>query len=340
MVGAAARAGIVVNAALVLLASVVAAAPPMVFAVIGETISERAGVINLSLDGSLLLSALAAFAVASLTGSLVAGFAAGALVGAAMAAVVAVGSLTLKQSQVAVGFVLTLLARDLAYSIGGAYAHVPGPQVPHAAIPVLARLPGLGPVLFDQNLVVYASLATIGVAWAIMFRTRAGLGLRAVGERPAAAFARGINVMRVRYVCTLTGGALTGVGGAAFSLLVKPGWARPYGIEGTGWIALAIVIFGGWRPARAAAGAYAFVALQTLAPALQGAVPGLPAQLLTALPFPAMILALLLVGVGRADWVRRRLAALPVGTRSRAARLLRALDVSPPAALGSVGDRD
>jgi ABC-type uncharacterized transport system permease subunit len=247
----------------ILLASVLAASPPIVFAVLGETITEKAGVINLSLDGSLLLSAMAAFVVALETNSLLAGFAAGMIVGGFIALIIAFVSLTLYRPQVATGFVLTLVARDLAYVLGNSYAHVPGPQVPHTPIPGLERLPEIGPILFHQNPIVYLSLLTIIGAWVYLSKTQSGLKLQGLGDRPAAAFARGVNVTVMRYVYTLVGGALVGLGGASFSLLVKPGWARPYGIEGTGWIALAIVIFGGWRPIRGAVGAYFFVGLQT-----------------------------------------------------------------------------
>jgi ABC-type uncharacterized transport system permease subunit len=317
-----------------LLASIVAAAPPLIFAVLGETIGERAGVINLSLDGSLLLSAMAGFVAAAETGSVLAGFAAAALVGSAMAFIVVFASVTLRQSQVATGFVLTLLGRDLAYVLGNRWSHVPGPQVAHLPVAGLQSVPAVGPVLFDHNLVVYASLIAVAAAWGFLYRTQPGLNLRAMGEHPAAAYARGVAVTRMRYLYTMVGGALVGIGGAGFSLLVKPGWARPYGIEGTGWIALAIVIFGGWRPVRVACGAYLFVALQTLANTLQGALPGVPMQLFTTLPFPLMIFALLVVSLGQTDWANRHLARFPAGVRAPILRLLAAIEASPPAALG------
>lgn len=325
---------------LILIASVLAASPPILFAVLGETITEKAGVINLSLDGSILLTAMVAFVVALKTDSLVAGFAAGMLVGALIALIIAFASLTLHQPQVATGFVLTLLCRDLAYVLGNPYAHVPGPQVPHMPVPGLANIPVLGPTLFNQNVIVYLSLVAIFVAWAFMFKTQPGLKLQGLGERPAAAFARGVNVTLMRYVYTLVGGALVGFGGAAFSLLVKPGWARPYGIEGTGWIALSIVIFGGWQPIRAAVGAYFFVLLQTVANTLQSAMPNVPTQLFPTLPFPLMILTLVLVTIGNAEWMNRALSRLPVRVQRFLVRLLRALQTSPPAALGTIFEKE
>lgn len=324
----------------ILVASVLAASPPIIFAVLGETITEKAGVINLSLDGSILLTAMVGFVAALKTNSVIAGFAAAMLVGALIALIVAFASLTLHQPQVATGFVLTLLCRDLSYVLGNQYAHVPGPQVPHTPIPGLSSLPIVGPVLFNQDIIVYLSLVAILLAWAFMFKTQPGLKLQGLGERPAAAFARGVNVTLMRYVYTLVGGALVGLGGAAFSLLVKPGWARPYGIEGSGWIALAIVIFGGWQPIRAAIGAYFFVTLQTVANTLQSAMPNVPTQLFPTLPFPLMILTLLLVTLGNAEWMNRALSRLPEQMRRFLVRMLKTLQTSPPAALGTAFEKE
>jgi simple sugar transport system permease protein len=310
----------------ILIASILASSPPILFAVLGETITEKAGVINLSLDGSMLLTALVGFVVALHTGSVLLGFCGAMAVGALIAWMIAFVSITLHQPQVATGFVLTLLSRDLAYVLGNPYAHVPGPQVSHTPIPVLFDLPIVGPILFDQNPVVYLSLLAIFLVWVYVDKTRPGLNLQGLGERPAAAFVRGVNVTVMRYVYTLVGGALVGLGGASFSLMVKPGWARPYGIEGTGWIALAIVIFGG----------YFFVALQTAANLLQSVMPNIPMQLFSTLPFPLMILTLLLVTLGNAEWTNRVLNYLPEGMRRFLIRTLKTLQTVPPASLGTL----
>jgi ABC-type uncharacterized transport system permease subunit len=320
----------------ILIASVLAASPPILFAVLGETITEKAGVINLSLDGTILLTAMIGFIVALRTHSVVAGFIAGMIVGAAIAWLIVFVSLTLHQPQVATGFVLTLLCRDLAYVLGNPYAHVPGPQVPHTPIPGLVDLPFFGTILFDQNPVVYLSLIAIIGVWIYLFKTQPGLRLQGLGERPAAAFVRGVHVTRMRYVYALIGGGLVGLGGASFSLMVKPGWARPYGIEGTGWIALAIVIFGGWKPIRTAIGAYFFVSLQTAVNLLQSAMPDIPTQLFPALPFPLMILTLLLVTIGNAEWMNRLLSLFPENIQRFLVRTLKTLQTSPPAALGAL----
>jgi simple sugar transport system permease protein len=173
------------------------------------------------------------------------------------------------------------------------------------------------------------------LAWLWVFKTRPGLLLQGVGERPAAAFVRGANVNRLRYIYTLVGGALIGLAGPAYSLSVKAGWKGTIsGLDGIGWIALAITIFGGWNPLRAAFGAYLFAFLQWLGLVLQPSLPGIPSQVLQVAPFPLMILTLLLVNIGNTEWVNRALAALPESTRRFATRVLRSLRASPPAALG------
>jgi simple sugar transport system permease protein len=281
------------------LVSIVAAATPLVFAAVGETITERSGVVNLGLEGSLMLSAMTGFAVAVVTESTILGFVAAALVSMALAGVVAFAAIRLGVGQIAVGFVLTLLAIDLSDYLGAPYVGMQGPGVPQLSIPVLSEIPLIGPVLFSQNIVVYASYLVLIGASLFLYRTRSGLALRGVGERPEAAFARGVPVTRTRVLATLAGGALVGVAGAAFSLDVKLGWRE--GLTANfGWIALAIVIFGGWNPVRAAFGAYLFGVLQVVALRLQPVLPGL-SQVLPLLPFPLMILTLVLVN---RPWLR------------------------------------
>jgi simple sugar transport system permease protein len=277
------------------IASIVAAAAPLVYAALGETVAERAGVVNLSLEGSMMLSALAGFAAAAATGSVLVGFLAATAVSAAIAAVIAVASIELRLNQIAVGFVLALLAIDLSGFLGDSYVGRRAAGVPHWAIPGLSEIPFLGPVLFDHNLSVYGSYVVIAAAYLFVFRTRQGLVLQGIGEHPEAAFARGVHVNRLRYAYTILGGALAGVAGAAFSLDVKLGWRE--GLTANfGWIALAIVIFGGWHPLRVAFGAYLFGALQVAALKLQPVLPGV-SQILPLLPFVLMILSLALVSL-------------------------------------------
>jgi simple sugar transport system permease protein len=323
------------NIILISLAGVLTAAAPVIFAVIGETLSERAGVINLSMNGSILLSAMGGFAVALVTDNLLLGFLAGMLIGALVAAVLAFASITLKQSQVAVGFVLALLCRDLSYFLGNPIMGQSGPRLSSAPLPVLSDIPVLGALFFKQDVMTYLSFLLIAAAWIFIFRTRPGLMLQGIGERPAAAFVRGAHVNRLRYFYTILGGALIGLAGPIYSLSVKAGWKGTIsGLDGIGWIALSITIFGGWNPIRAAFGAYLFALLQWLGLALQPVLPGIPAQVLQVAPFPLMILTLLFVNIGNAEWVERTLASLPEPTRRLVARILRGLRATPPAALG------
>jgi len=320
---------------LISLAGVLTAAAPVLIAVIGETISERAGVINLSMNGTILLTAMGGFAVALATGNIALGFLAGMAIGALVAAVVAFASITLKQSQVAVGFILALLCRDLSYFLGNPIMGASGPRLSSTPIPFLSGIPILGPLFFKQDVMTYLSFILIAAVWIFIFRTRPGLMLQGIGERPAAAFVRGANVNALRYFYTILGGAIIGLAGPIYSLSVKAGWKGTIsGLDGIGWIALSITIFGGWDPIRAAFGAYLFALLQWLGLVLQPILPGVPSQVLQVAPFPLMILTLLFVNIGNAEWVERTLAGLPEPTRRIIAKILRALRANPPAALG------
>ena len=313
------------------LSSVVRTGTPLVLAAIGETFTERAGVVNLSLDGSLLLSAFAGFAIAFNTKSVLLGSIAAILVGALIALIVAVSSFELKQSQVAVGFILTLLCRDLAIFLGTSYRGKPGLPTPHLEIPLLNQIPVVGPVLFQQDVFTYLSFITIIAAWFWIFRTRQGLMLRSVGERPATTFARGGNVNRIRYLYTALGGALVGLAGASYTLNIAPGWIES-AISGNGWIALAIVIFGGWFPVRVAFGVYLVAGLRTLAAGLQAS--GVPIALLNAIPWLLMIGTLLAVS---GPFLEPLLKVLPPRLHPMVRALLRA---RPPAALGTVFEQE
>ena len=329
------------NTILIGLAGILASAAPILFAVIGETITERAGVINLSANGTILLAAMGGFAIAVKTDSLILGFLAGMVVGGLVALIVAFCSITLHQSQVAVGFVLALLCRDLSYFLGNPYMGLAGPRLSALPIPWLEKTPYLGTLFFQQDWMTYLSILLIFAAYIYIFRTRPGLMLRGIGERPSAAFARGANVNRMRYVYTVIGGMLVGLAGPVYSLSVKAGWKGTIsGLDGIGWIALAITIFGGWNPLRAAFGAYLFAFLQWLGLVLQPRLPNIPSQVLQVAPFPLMILTLLFVNIGNADWVARMLAGLNEPTRRMVTRILRSLRASAPASLGVPFEQD
>jgi general nucleoside transport system permease protein len=317
------------------LAGVLVTAAPVVFAVIGETFAERSGIINLALNGMVVLSAMVGFAVAVKTNSLILGYLAGMLVGAFVAWIVAFSSITLHQSQVAVGYVLTMTTLSLAYFLGKQYTSIQGPALPALVIPGLSQMPVIGPLLFQSDLMTYLSYVAIFGAWMFIFKTHPGLILQGIGERPAAAFVRGANVNRLRYLYTVLGGAFVGLAGPIYSLGVKAGWKGTIsGLDGIGWIALSITIFGGWNPAKAALGAYLFAFLQWLSLVIQPVLPSIPSQVLQVAPFPIMILTLLLVNIGDAEWVDRTLAGLPEQTRKRLAKIIRAMHTSPPASLG------
>ena len=329
------------NVILLGLAGVLASAAPILFAVIGETITERAGVINLSVNGTILLAAMGGFATAVNTGSLILGFLVGMVIGGLVALVVAFSSITLRQSQVAVGFVLALLCRDLSYFLGNPYMGMAGPRLSSFPIPGLAEIPIIGTLFFRQDWMTYLSYVLIVAAYIFIFNTKPGLMLRGIGERPSAAFARGANVNRMRYFYTIVGGMLIGLAGPVYSLSVKAGWKGTIsGLDGIGWIALSITIFGGWNPLRAAFGAYLFALLQWLGLVLQPQLPGIPSQVLQVAPFPLMILTLLFVNIGNAEWVDRVLAGLSEPTRQVIVRVLRALHASPPASLGVPFEQD
>jgi len=290
----------------ILLGGVVAGAAPILLATLGETITEKAGIINLSLDGTIMLSAMTAFVVAYNTESLIAGFVSAAVVGALVAAIVGIFSIYLEQSQVAVGFVLTLMARDFAYFLGNPYTRIPGPSVGPRPIPLLKDIPFLGDVFFNHSFPVYLSLLMIGLIWWYMYPTPQGLRLRSVGENPGACFARGINPRSLQMIYVLCGGFFVGLAGATFSLCTKPGWGRPQGAEGTGWIALALVIFGGWHPIRAAIGAYLFAFLQVMGIYFQEWFPSVPAQVFQVAPFPLMIFTLVFINFAQKESVIKR----------------------------------
>jgi simple sugar transport system permease protein len=311
------------------LASIILQGTPLMIAVCGETITERAGVVNLSLDGTMLLSAMTGFVAALVTDSVWLGFLAAAGVGGLFSSIVAFGAIRLRKDQFAIGFVLTLLGDELSAFLGQNYTRIPGPSVSHMGIPILKDIPVLGPLFFDHDPLVYFAFVLVGVTWWWIFRTQPGLRLRSAGERPEAGFARGVDINQLRYLYTLFGGALVGIAGAAYSLNIKLGWSEGH-TRGLGWIALAIVIFGGWSPLRGALGAILFGASKALAAALQRRFPEVSVVAFNATPWVLMIGVLLLVG---SDITDRLIAFAPRRLRRRLRQVIR---VNSPKALGTV----
>ncbi len=276
-----------------LIASVLAASAPLIIIALGETLAEKSGVINLSLDGVVLFSAMAAFVVAKETDSLLLGFLAGGCAGMLTGIVVGYFSIYLHLSQVAVGFALSLLCRDLAYFLGNPYSRIQGPAMLTSKLPFFDALPSSLQIILTQPLTVWFALLLVALLYFFFSFSKAGLCLRSVGENPAASFARGLNPAKIQMMAVLTGAFLVGIGGAAYSLSLKPGWGRPQGAEGIGWIGLALVIFGGWNPIRVALGAVFFAFLQVSGIGLQDLFPGVPSQVFQTAPFPLMIFTLI-----------------------------------------------
>lgn len=279
---------------IVIAASTVTAATPLVYAALGELVAERAGVLNLGVEGMMLAGAMIGFAVAVSSGSLLLAYLAAAAAGAALALLFGVLTLSLQAHQVATGLAVTLFGWGLTGFAGRPYVGLAltPPRAPH--IRWLSDLPIAGPLLFHYDLLVYGSIALCAtIAW-MLTRTRMGLRLRAIGEAPDVAHALGEPVMRIRYLAVLFGGACSGIAGAYLSTAVTPMWVE--GISaGRGWIALALVVFGTWKPWRVLAGAYLFGIVTVLQLYAQGFGIHVPSEFLSMLPYLATILVLVVI---------------------------------------------
>ncbi|MEL6062043.1 MULTISPECIES: ABC transporter permease [unclassified Methylobacterium] len=280
------------------LVTVLTAATPLIIAALGELVVERAGVLNLGVEGMMVCGAALGFAAAVETNSTLLGALAGAGAGMGLAAVFGLLTVGLAANQVASGLALTILGLGLSGLVGAGYVGQKREPAPHLYVPGLSDLPGIGRLFFGQDAFVYAGLGlAAGIAW-FLWRTRAGLILRAVGDDHAATHALGLPVRGVRFFAVLFGGACAGLAGSYLSLAYTPFWA-PAMTAGRGWIALALVVFASWRPGRVVAGATLFGGATVLQLHAQAASIGLPGQLLSALPYVATILALVLLSLGR-----------------------------------------
>jgi len=274
--------------------SVIAASTPLLLAAAGELMVERSGVLNLGVEGMMILGAACGFAAAWFTGSTLVGALAGTLAGATLALVFALLTLGLAVNQVATGLALTILGVGLSGLIGAGFVGQRIEQAPALYLPVLTELPGVGRILFGQDAFVYSSVALLIGIRRFLYRSRAGLALRAIGDNPTSAHALGYPVLRVRLLATLFGGACAGLGGAYLSLAYTPFFV-PGMTAGRGWIALALVVFASWRPLRLVAGAYLFGAVSILQLHAQGHGLGIPSQLMSSLPYLATVLVLVLI---------------------------------------------
>lgn len=269
---------------------------PLAIAALGELVVERAGVLNLGAEGTMAMGAVAAFAVTLHTGSATLGVLAGMAAGIAMSLIFAVLTLTLAANQVASGLALTIFGLGLSAFIGKPYESHSLPEIAPLAIAWLSDLPFLGPVLFGQNALVYFSWLLFAATLWFLRRSRGGLVLRAIGESPSSAHSIGHPVLRIRYLATLYGGAVTGIAGAYLSVFYTPLWVEGM-VAGRGWIALALVVFATWRPLRVLGGAYLFGGVMIMQLFVQGsgAQISIPSQFLSSLPYWATIVVLVLI---------------------------------------------
>ncbi|GAA4225440.1 simple sugar transport system permease protein [Sagittula marina] len=279
---------------ILLVASIMVSATPILFAALGELVVEKSGVLNLGVEGMMITGAVVGFAIAVNTGSPLVGFVAAAVAGAALS--LAFGLLTqfLLSNQVATGLGLTLVGLGLSSLIGKPYEGIKSPTLPKLNLGPLSDLPIVGRMLFSHDIMVYVSLALVVATWAFLKFTRAGLILRAVGESHDSAHALGYKVVRIRLLAILFGGACAGLGGAYLSLVRVPQWTEGM-TAGAGWIALALVVFASWRAGRVLIGAYLFGGVTVLQLNLQAAGADVPVALLSASPYLVTILVLVVI---------------------------------------------
>jgi len=281
-----------------ILLTVITAATPLLIAALGELIVEKSGVLNLGVEGMMAVGAATGFAVATLSDSSALGVVAGIAAGMALSAIFALVTLGFAANQVAAGLALTILGLGLAGLIGAKFVGTSRTAIPSLNLPGLTDLPVIGKIVFGLNPFAYVSIAlAVGVAW-FLRRTRAGLVLRSIGENHGSAHALGLKVLRVRWLAILFGGACAGLAGAYLSLVYTPFWS-PGMTAGRGWIALALVVFASWRPVRVFLGAYLFGGATILQMHAQAASLGLPSQALSAFPYIATIVALVLISMRR-----------------------------------------
>ncbi|MDY7576899.1 ABC transporter permease [Herbaspirillum sp. RTI4] len=282
------------SALLPVIASTVVAATPLIYAALGETVVEKAGVLNLGIEGMMLIGAVAGFAAALASDNAAVGFVAAAFAGMAMSLIFGVLVLTLQANQVASGLALTLFGIGLSAFVGHDLAGTPLSGLKGIHLPVLSDIPVLGPLLFRYDIMVYLSLAAfVGIHY-FLNRSHAGLKLRAVGESPAVAHAIGHPPIVIRYLAVMFGGAMAGVAGAYLSIVQTPMWVEGM-TAGKGWIALALVVFGTWKPLRVVMGAYLFGGVTVLQLYAQGFGLAVPTELLSMLPYVATIVVLVII---------------------------------------------
>lgn len=279
--------------------TIITASTPLLLAAIGELVVERSGVLNLGVEGMMAVGAVSGFGAALLTGSPVIGALAAVAAGAVLSLLFGFLTLTMVSNQVATGLALTLLGLGLAGLMGESFVGQPGVQMEKIVIPGLTAIPFIGPILFGQDPLVYVSLLIVAATSYVLFRTKAGLIIRAVGDSHQSAHALGYSVIGVRYLCVMFGGACAGLAGGYLSVVYTPQWVENM-TAGRGWIALALVVFASWLPWRIVLGAYLFGTITVMGFSLQGYGVGIPSQFLSSLPYIVTILVLVMISGNRA----------------------------------------
>lgn len=284
-----------------ILSIAIVAGVSLVYATIGEIFTERAGILNLGVEGMMIMGAVTAFAAAVHSGSAWVGVLVALLVGGGMALIHAFLTISLRADQVVSGLALTLFGTGLASFVGqrlgpggSPLVGLTGPRFRSVSVPVLSDIPVIGPIFFNQDLLVYAMFLFVPLSWYFLYKTRPGLHLRAIGESPQTADALGVNVFKLRYYYTIFGGMMAGLGGAHLSLAYTPGWTEHL-TGGRGWIAIALVIFATWDPARAVVGALLFGGVNAIQFRLQATGTTIPSSLLNMLPYILTVVVLIAI---------------------------------------------
>lgn len=277
-----------------ILLATLGAGTPLVYASLGELVAEKSGVLNLGVEGMMIVGAVCGFAAAADSGNLWLGVGAAIFAGAAMALLFGLLTLTFQANQVAAGLALTIFGIGLSAYIGLDYTSVALNGLPPVHLPVLSDIPVVGPLLFALDPLIYLSFAAFAAITYFLYKTKAGLLLRAIGESPESAVSLGYPVIAIRYLAVMFGGAMAGLGGAYLALVYTPLWVEAM-TAGRGWIALALVVFATWRPARVMVGAYLFGGVTIIQFHVQGFGVDIPSQLLSMLPYLATIIVLVLI---------------------------------------------
>ena len=281
-----------------ILLSIVTSATPLLIAALGELVTERSGVLNLGVEGMMIMGAVSGFAFGIMTGNPYLGMLGAIVTGALFSLVFAFMTITLVTNQVATGLALTILGLGVSGLWGEAFVGIPGVRMQPIEIPLLSQIPFIGKLLFAQDLIFYISILLLAGGSFFLFRSRAGLTLRAVGDNHVSAHALGISVAKTRYLAVMFGGACSGLAGGHLSLVYTSQWIENM-TSGRGWIALALVVFASWRPTRVLIGAYLFGAMGILQLHIQAQGVKIPSQFLSALPYIATVVVLVIISRNR-----------------------------------------